>query len=189
MTRFLANSKLFNQWSQSQSQSQNQSQYASESIKQRRPPKTKNKRRSIEIRQKASSIRIANKFKPDFEIQEEVPLASPKTPKDNDFSSNDSDSPFGGKSSGSRDSHSDGEDFNPNQGNFSMYSAGTESCLENSIYQKYDLMVVLDRANDLVTPFLSQTSYIGLLDDLLKGNFMGIFLECESEIYLFIYGF
>jgi hypothetical protein len=68
------------------------------------------------------------------------------------------------------DSHSDSQDFNPNKEFFTNNSFDSVGFEFGNMMNNFDLMVVLDRSNDLVTPFVSQSSYIGLLDDLLKSR-------------------
>jgi hypothetical protein len=68
------------------------------------------------------------------------------------------------------DSHSDSQDFNPNKEFFTNNSFDSLGFEFGNMMNNFDLMVVLDRSNDLVTPFVSQSSYIGLLDDLLKSR-------------------
>ena len=65
------------------------------------------------------------------------------------------------------DSHSDSDEFDPNVGEEGFGDVIDEAF---GLIKGYDLMVVLDRSNDLVTPFVSQTSYMGMVDDLLKGE-------------------
>jgi hypothetical protein len=70
----------------------------------------------------------------------------------------------------SYDSHSDSDDFNPNKKYFTENSFDSIGFEFDSLIHNFDLMIVLDRSNDLITPFVSQSSYMGLLDDLLKGT-------------------
>ena len=69
------------------------------------------------------------------------------------------------------DSHSDSNDFNPNKNFFTEHSFDSHQFDFGNLIDSFDLMIVLDRSNDLITPFVSQSSYMGLLDDLLKGIF------------------
>ena len=68
------------------------------------------------------------------------------------------------------DSHSDSEDFNPNKNFFTENSFDSLGFEFNNMINNFDLMIVMDRSNDLITPFVSQSSYMGLLDDLLKSK-------------------
>lgn len=97
---------------------------------------------------------LQEKFKVDVEIKEE------------------SNQEFPSSRSQSFDSHSDSGDFDPNKKYFTEnsfdsveFGFGFENLIDN-----FDLMIVMDRSNDLITPFVSQSSYMGLLDDLLKGG-------------------
>lgn len=71
--------------------------------------------------------------------------------------------------SGSYDSHSDSDDFDPNAHLFSE-NQGANYKESSWLFQNFDMMIVFDRGCDMVTPFVSQTSYFGLIDDLLKSN-------------------
>lgn len=97
---------------------------------------------------------LQEKFKVDLEIKEESNQDFPSS-KEESF-----------------DSHSDSEEFDPNKKYFTNnsfdsveFGFGFENLIDN-----FDLMIVMDRSNDLITPFVSQSSYMGLLDDLLKGG-------------------
>lgn len=97
---------------------------------------------------------LQQKFKVDAEIKEESNQESQSS------------------NSQSFDSHSDSGEFDPNRKFFSdnSYDSNELGFGFDSLIDNFDLMVVLDRSNDLVTPFVSQSSYMGLLDDLLKGG-------------------
>ena len=88
------------------------------------------------------------------------------------------------------DSHSDSQDFDPNPIDFDgSQSQNTMQGLENlmGLSQGYQLMVVFDRSNDLVTPFVSQTSYIGILDDLLKGFLTQSLIYTNIMTYSYVF--
>lgn len=69
------------------------------------------------------------------------------------------------------DSHTDSNDFDPNKQMYSdQESSQNRHSESNLIFQDFDVMIILDRTNDLVTPFVSQSSYLGLIDDLLKSK-------------------
>ena len=111
--------------------------------------------------------RLGEKYKVDFEIKEESKQAS----KFHSMAgSSKQTQKYINTNENSFDSHSDSDDFDPNADMFSDNSEHTESQDMQMYFQKYDMMVVLDRSNDLVTPFVSQSSYLGLIDDLLKSN-------------------
>lgn len=112
--------------------------------------------------------RLGEKYKVDFEIKEEsrgesflASMVDSHAQSPRELNTN---------AENSFDSHSDSDDFDPNAGMFSDNSHVVETVDDQMFFQEYDLMVVLDRSNDLVTPFVSQSSYLGLIDDLLKSE-------------------
>ena len=111
--------------------------------------------------------RLEEKYKVDFEIKEES--QHPSNIHSKRGSTRQTQNLLASKVERSFDSHSDSDDFDPNAGMFSDKSFVSDS-QEAMYFQDYDLMVVLDRSNDLVTPFVSQSSYLGLIDDLLKSK-------------------
>ena len=110
---------------------------------------------------------MEEKYKVDFEIKEES--QHPSNIHSKRGSTRQTQNLLASKVERSFDSHSDSDDFDPNAGMFSDKSFVSDS-QEAMYFQDYDLMVVLDRSNDLVTPFVSQSSYLGLIDDLLKSK-------------------
>ena len=110
------------------------------------------------------SQKMKNKYKPDFEIKEESLNYSKNKSKSSSRKER-------GHTHKSYDSHSDSEDFDPNASMLSDQSDKEFNKEEVMYYQDFDLMVVLDRSNDLVTPFIPQSSYLGIIDDLLKSKY------------------
>lgn len=142
--------------------------------KQAPKPGTKLSTQELSKYRNEQTRRLGEKYKVDFEIKEESRGNSNVQSMVESKVQNESikQSPRGGKSKNenSFDSHSDSDDFDPNAGMFSDNSQVDESIDNQMFFQEYDLMVVLDRSNDLVTPFVSQSSYLGLIDDLLKSE-------------------
>ena len=110
---------------------------------------------------------IKNKYKVEAEIKEESRVNSEKSSNDGNINSVRE----------SYDSHSDSDVFDPNEGDFTDNSFISQTFDFTEMNENFDMMIVLDRSNDLVTPFVTQSSYMGVLDDLLKGTLLSILLE------------
>jgi hypothetical protein len=132
-------------------------------------PGVKLSNQALDSYRKKQLFQLSLKHKPDFEIKEESLQVSKRTSKRQ--SRKDLKAEYmKDKDEDSFDSHSDSDDFDPNAGMFSDKSEDIGSTDQTMYFKEYDLMVVLDRSNDLVTPFVTQSSYFGLVDDLLKSE-------------------
>ena len=129
-------------------------------------PGVKLSSQALDSYRKRQQLQLSLKHKPDFEIKEESFVHE-----------DDKIQYIYDKPENSFDSHSDSDDFDPNAGMFSDPSEDPGSTDQNMYFKEYDLMVVLDRSNDLVTPFVTQSSYMGLIDDLLKVQMNHIFVK------------